>query len=342
MTHSTQSYPLFRQDIFIKYIKVFRFFGIIPYKIYDIQNTMGNEQKFIRCFITTFSILAFLTFYWIGFIFAFLKGRLNVDIISRTINHLQMIMSAIAMTTIFVAAIKNIKIFNAIIFQKFQSIDRDLQKLSGRQKDIYSKDGSVFIITIIVSLIYLFLYQTVNYYIHGEQLYQPIWYYVVTNIPMIFYSMAMVSAFLMIHFLKTRCLVLNEIILRFDQCAIADDEMDMNVKIQNILIVLNHIFKLNDYISKYFGPMLLTTLATIFTIATVQSYYVYWTIVNFNQYEGFSSMSLIQEIMSCVTCFILLLGITNVCEGLSNSMRAITSNLSKIISKTNNNIEVYK
>lgn len=318
---------------------MFRFFGTIPYKLLHHQNVL-DRHEYIRCRKLTVVIMATLTIYWIGFIFAFLQGQQNTDLMSRIVNYLQMTIDSIAMTTIFVSALKNISIFNEIA-QIFDVINQNLENFQTDDK-YFCKEGSFSLRILMQTMIYLLSYQILNYTLQIQGLYQPIWYFVIINTPMIFYTLSMVSAFLIIYFLKNRCFALRDIIMKFnrDRIDVDDDEQNVKNQIQNYLNILNNLMKLSNKIDEYFGPMLLTSLSTIFIIASVQSYYIYWTILNIYQYDGFNERALIREVLSCVTCFILLFGITNICEQLSIAMRAITSNLSKTISRNNKIIEV--
>lgn len=330
--------PQTQPNIILNYVRFFRFFCIVPYKLVG----TANEPKFTINHVSTAITSFILIFFWIGFYFACIQARMNMDIISRTINYFQMILSGIAMTTVFVASMLNIKIFNSIA-EKFCTIDQQLRHL-GDGQTYYIKETNKFFLFTIISIIFLFTYQIVNYFLYEQRLLQPRWYFIVANTPIIIYSIALIGAILIISFLNTRCHILLEFLKCFNdnENEILNDISTRNLKILKFMNILNSIMQLNSLISKYFGSTLLTTFATLFTITTVQSYYIYWTISNFGVGMGFDGNTLVQSILSNLACFGLLIGITSVCENLTITLKAITNNLSKTISNRNKNIQVCK
>lgn len=321
-----------RRCIILRYVQTLQFFCIAPYKMVSIKSTSYALNP-----ISLIIISIIVIFYWIGFYYAWLQSKINTDIMSRIINHFQMTLSGIALTTILITNVKNIEIFNEIV-SNFNTIDDQLHDLGGRRK-AYKNEDFKFLITILVSVKFIFIHQIVNILIQEQHPYQPRWYFIVSNTPITFYSVALVGAILMINFLNTRCHILLDIVQQFNRKIMADD-YTRNMKILKFLNTLNVLMQLNNLISRYFGAALLTTFATIFTIATVQSYYIYCAIADFGQFKGFDAFSLIQCVISNMACFMLLIGITSVCEILTNTMKAITNKLSKTISQRKKNAEV--
>lgn len=322
------------KDVFDQFIKVFKVFGLMPYNTKrSTHPDEKNRRYFVRCRISIITIVIFLILYYVGVIAAFNQFKINTDLISRVINSLQMIMTVIAMTTALVTKIHHIKIFNLII-AKFDAIDKQLNNLGAISKDMHKNEFQKFFVGFLTSFAYMTFYQVCSYIMYINRPVQQLWYHIVANIPIVFYSFALFEAFSMIKFLNKRYLVLNDVVIKFNCYERKSDGSDKSETLQNIFNTINDMIALNKYIGEYYGAILLTTFATVFTIATVQSYFVYLIIANFGQYKGLDTHSLVHALLMDVTCFILLISITSMCQKLLDSSKIIINNLSKNIKKT--------
>lgn len=321
------------ENTLASFIKIFKFLGLMPYTLKKIDYRGNTRSKYVCNRAAYVLITCCLIFYWMGFSAAFVQAKKNMDIISRVINYFQMTMSGIAMTTIFVSKMRNVKTFNLIV-TKFYAIDQQLNYLGNCSKNNDNIEFRRFYMGFLVSIVYMVLYNLCSYIIYMQRPVQPLWYYILANIPIIFYSFVLVEAFSLLNFLNTRYHALNAIVVEFNYYDKSSNDFNKNEKLQHIFNAMDKLIELNKRIGEYFGAILLSVFATLFTIATVQSYYIYLTIANFEKLKGLDANSLTHALLMDVTCFILLIGITSMCQKLTDTSKNVINNLSKNIKNT--------
>lgn len=119
----------------------------------------------------------------------------------------------------------------------------------------------------------------------------------------------------------------GKILLR--QKSMDSTNLDMNVLTQ-LFSVMNDLCKLSRKIDEYYGLFFLTSIGALFSITSIQVYYCYVTAISFNEELKFSMWTLMVSINLVTVNLSLIVGITTVCENVSNEATRILQNFSAL------------
>lgn len=315
------------QNYVFKSLKFFKWIGLMPYNIKEGYD--GDRNCVVDYKIMTTIILQ-LTLYWIGIAFAFKQATINNDLISRIINHFQMILNGIALTIVFVTALRKVNVFDGIL-KRFRLVDEMLGEYGIDEKQRLQISEKHYYTSLKLYTVYMIIYHALNLYNYFQRPMQPFWYYIIVNIPIIFNCGFLLEGFSMITFLKHRCCIMKEIVEGVDLTKSFENKLDYTKEYRKIFGTMNLLIELYEKIDEYFGESLLAIFAAFFTISTVQCYYLYLIVVHYGETGEIDVISTTQLLSMIVTCFIITIGITWICEQLSESFKTIMSNLSKVI-----------
>lgn len=321
-------YP--NEKFILQYLKMFKFFGMIPY-LKSKNDLKYSGVMWIKIRACSTIKITFLFLYWIGVGYAFYhSAQLNKDMISRIVNYLQMLSDGLAMTTVFYTVLVKIGIFNAII-NKFNKIDYILWILGVTKRD-HRAGVQMFFIYNISFWICLFSYHII---IFGLFLYRSnvsLWYYIISNIPITIYGIFLFEAFIIIHFLRNRCILLVSRTMKYNEISVSKNFIrNKNLNLRNIFNTLHEIIELIKLINNFFGFAFFTTFATIFIVTTVQCYYIFIVISYADVFVGFDGYTIAHNLILNCMSWIFLIAMSSICEALSKSLKTLLNSMSHSI-----------
>ena len=327
-------------DFFKRHTKPYYVFGVTP-----LCGPLGSQGKSrLRASV----LLTLLLLQW-GSVAYFFVGKQNPnDRISTIANWMQMLSNCLTLTTTFYTTMfKNVQ-FGRVIAE-FEEIDKRLSAMGlpinyDRQLRTSSRILCAFIMTFCLLLSHDFYLTVLDYEIYSA------WYWTVCVAPMVVYSVGVLQSMFIVHWVKHRCSLVNVELKRIrsrrevkspqnnstfvvvKEVSHADDEE----LLMQLLGTTNHLCKLLGRINGFFGLFFLTTIFTLFTITAIQLYYCYLTIVNLDTLsENFSTGFLLLPFLVVLWNFFLVVGLTTVCEKVSNeAYKILQSSLSLQMKET--------
>uniref|UniRef100_A0A1B0CEC7 Uncharacterized protein n=1 Tax=Lutzomyia longipalpis TaxID=7200 RepID=A0A1B0CEC7_LUTLO len=198
------------------FFKQFRIFGVHP--INRIiggggKNTPESFRDVARDKWSTVLVVILLTIYWFGIVMSFFMDHKGNDKISAISNIIQLILNAVALTTILTNGLLKFRTFDNIL-QEFALIDENLRGVGRAIK--YHRSlilSRSILLTFIGYLILSIVFDCYVTVIRYEM--TPIWYWIVATLPSVVYSMCLLQAMFIITWISTRCHLVNSI-LRHD------------------------------------------------------------------------------------------------------------------------------
>lgn len=319
------------RDFFFTFLKPYKLFGITPFK--NSKNKLNVNLCFPQIWIII--VLAILL-YWIGIVLTFLEDHKNAHKLSIIANYIQIITNTIAFTVALTYPLIQRITVNSII-NSFERVDQELNYL--KIKINYKADSRSYRV-LIISCCLILLATTMYDFFVAVVIMSTLkaWYWLVTIIPLIIYSIALSQAYVVIGFIKKRCQLINQVIWEFqtsDKSSVVNAKNIVIVSIFNdttpiislselfskLFIALNELCELSQLIEKLFGLLFLTTFSAIFAVTSIQLFYCYLVITTASSENGYSIWSLIQSVNIILINLILILGITSVCEAVSTEVR---------------------
>uniref|UniRef100_A0A7G3AEA5 Gustatory receptor n=1 Tax=Lutzomyia longipalpis TaxID=7200 RepID=A0A7G3AEA5_LUTLO len=196
------------------FFKQFRIFGVHP--INRIiggggKNTPESFRDVARDKWSTVLVVILLTIYWFGIVMSFFMDHKGNDKISAISNIIQLILNAVALTTILTNGLLKFRTFDNIL-QEFALIDENLRGVGRAIK--YHRSlilSRSILLTFIGYLILSIVFDCYVTVIRYEM--TPIWYWIVATLPSVVYSMCLLQAMFIITWISTRCHLVNSILL---------------------------------------------------------------------------------------------------------------------------------
>lgn len=321
------------RDFFFKFLTPYKFVGITPFK-----NSL-NKLNVKLCVPQIIIILLVVLLYWLGIVMTFVVDRSNNYTLSVIANWIQILTNAIALTTAMVYPLLKEATVNSII-KSFEKVDAELSYL--KIKLNYASDMKKYLILLLSCFILLILTTVfdlvVCIYVLGSV---RVWYWIVTILPIIIYTLALSQVFVVIGFMKHRCQLINEVILEFQNSdynsvvaaknivvvSLFNDRtpiISLSELFSKLFIALNELCELSHHIDHLYGPLLLTSFAAIFAVTSIQLFYCYLVIAYPNSFNDNNiSWPLIQSINIIAINLLVVIGITSVCESVLIEVRKI-------------------
>lgn len=318
------------RDFFFKFLKPYKIFGISPFK------NSENKTNVKLCFPQIWIIVLVILIYWMGIVASFLEDRSNSHKLSIIANWIQIITNSIAFTVALTYPMIQKVTVNSII-NSFEKVDLELDYLKININ--YKADAKSYRFLIISCGLFLLTTTMYDFFV-GVVIMSTLkaWYWFVTIIPLIIYSIALSQAYIVIGFIKKRCQLINQVVWEFqcsDKSSMVNAKNVVIVSIFNdtkpvitlselfskLFIALNELCEISLLVEKLFGLLFLTTFAAIFAVTSIQLFYCYLVITTASSTNGYSIWSLIQSVDIILINLALVLGITSVCEGVSTEVR---------------------
>lgn len=320
------------RDFFFEFLKPYKCVGLAPFK--KNKNNFSVNFSYPLLWVIVLCVL----FYWIGIVITFMEDRSKSHNLSVIANWIQIIANAIALTVAFTYPMMQKQTVSSII-KLFERVDEELNCL--KIKVNYREETRNYRIFISVCFFILLASSIYDFFVTILFLktLKP-WYWFVTILPLLVYSIALSQAFLVIGFIKKRCQMINEVIWEFHGSIKASKVNAKNLALISIFndtnpiislsnlfsklfIALNELCELSQHVELFFGPLFLTTFAAIFAVTSIQLFYCYLYIISLSEERYFSIWALIQSLDIICINLLLILGITSVCEGVSTQVRFV-------------------
>lgn len=106
-------------------------------------------------------------------------------------------------------------------------------------------------------------------------------------------------------------------------------QLDMNI-LSQLFLIMNDLCKLARKIDEYYGLFLLTSIGALFAITSIQVYYCYVTAITFNEQLKYSVWTLMVSVNMVTINLSLVVGLSTVCENVSNEATKILQNFSAL------------
>lgn len=106
-------------------------------------------------------------------------------------------------------------------------------------------------------------------------------------------------------------------------------QLDMNI-LSKLFLIMNDLCKLARKIDEYYGLFLLTSIGALFAITSIQVYYCYVTAITFNEQLKYSVWTLMVSVNLVTINLSLVVGLSTVCENVSNEATKILQNFSAL------------
>lgn len=106
-------------------------------------------------------------------------------------------------------------------------------------------------------------------------------------------------------------------------------KLDMNI-LSQLFSIMNDLCKLSRKIDEYYGLQFLSAIGALFAITSIQVYYCYVTSINFDEKLKFTVWTLMVSVNLVIVNLSLIVGITTVCENVSNEATRILQNFSAL------------
>lgn len=313
-------------DFFFDFLKPYKFLGISPFK----KNKKDSNVSF--SFPLVYIIVLLVLLYWLGVGLTFMEDRAQSHVLSVIANWIQVLTNAIALTVAVTYPMMQKETIRSIM-KAFERVDQELNCLDIKvnYKDD-TKKYRMFLLTCVIILLGTSMYDFFVTVLFLKTL--KAWYWFVTILPLIVYSLALSQAFIMIGFIKKRCQSINQVMWEFlstDKALVLNEKNMAILSILNetrstislselfskLFISLNELCELTQSVELLFGPLFLTTFGAIFAVTSIQLFYCYLFIQQVTSQNIFSICGLIQSLDIIWINLTLIIGITSVCEGVS-------------------------
>ncbi|XP_055711542.1 putative gustatory receptor 28b [Phlebotomus papatasi] len=325
------------------FFKRFCFFGINPWYRKLGKQTEGKknvEQGAISPIIVTIMLLV----YWCGIIISFFMNHKANDKISAISNIIQLLLNGIALTTVLINVLLRFQLFDDIVMG-FHVIDENLKGVGKSLKYSNSVISSRNIVIAFGSYLALSICFDCYVVIIKYEM-APFWYWVVSTLPSVIYSLSMLQSMFIIAWISTRCNKLNAL-LRFDSQAnylralptvqMVTGSMKGRIQksldlIKKVYTIMSDICQLSHNVDNFLGPSFLATITAIFAVTSIQVYYIYVTSVTMNvlpESSGFTIWSLLASLNMVIMNIFLIIAITTICDRVNTETIQILQNFSE-------------
>lgn len=303
--------------------------GLSPFK-----NTRNNLNLKLSVPQSCGIVLAVLL-YWLGVGMTFLIDRSNSYKLSVISNWIQIIANAIALTVAGTNSLVRELTVNSII-KSFEKIDAELSYLKIELNyGSYTKKYRIVLLFCSILLLSTTIFDfVVSLYLFKKFRF---WYWFVTILPLIVYTLALSQAFFIIGFIKQRFQLINQVFcesLTNDKTSVGNVKNVVLISILNektpkisvselfskLYISLNELCELTQYVDLLFGPLLLSTFVATFAVIAIQSFHCYMTIITNSKDHDDLILPLIQSIDIIVINLLLVIGITSACESVTREV----------------------
>lgn len=308
------------RDFFIKFLKIYKIFGITPYKNVNSSATLGYLELSLVVFA--------LVLCWTGVIFNFSR-EFKTDGLVSVGNSIQFVSKYLTLTLILTFPLLRKNIMNSII-DSFENIDTQLRCLQVLPN--YGKDIKINNISSIICLIYLLIILVYDFYmvyiINNTSDFFLYWF--IVNIPLITITFAMLQACAVIYLIKERCKLVNKAI---EEICISDLQplrynvilcTGINVQSSEIFVkissALTELGRLSRLVEKFYGPFFFATFASSFAVICIQMFYCYVILITNTQSRGYNVWTMISSINIIVTNLIMIVSTTSLCESVTSEV----------------------
>lgn len=325
------------------FFKRFCFFGINPW--YRKLGKQSEGRKDVdKGSISPIVVTSLLLMYWCGIITSFFTEHRANDKISAISNIIQLLLNGIALTTVLVNVLLRYQLFDDIVMG-FHGIDENLK---GVGKSLKYSNSLTWARNILIAFgSYLVLSVCFDcYVIIIKYEMSPFWYWVVSTLPSVIYSLSMLQSMFIISWISTRCNKLNAL-LRLDCRAnylralptvqMVTGSMKGRIQksldlIKKVYTIMSDICQLSHNVDNFLGPSFLATTTAIFAVTSIQIYYIYVTSVTMNELpeaSGFTIFSLLASLNMVIMNIFLIIAITTICDRVNTETIQILQNFSE-------------